>query len=470
MPNFREYNQAQSCFTLIHPLSLLEEDHAAKIINKVVELLDIIEIINEYKEEGNPPYHPRMMLKVLFYSYYIGAMSCRKIWDNLKYRADFIYLSGNQVPDFRTINDFRKRHIKVLPNIFSQIVHLCSQLEMIDFKYLAIDGQKIKANANYRKSKNKERLEKSIDRVSKGLKKIIEKEISEDFPEAIKNKREKKLRIKMKGLEELKKELEEIKDKNVTINQTDKDAVVMRHKDGRSMPSYNHVSAVDGKYNVTVAVKTKDELDEPDDLFTLLEKSKENAYKNKVENVLADSAFCDYNALEKIENMEENFLIPDTRFAVTENENSCRGKYDKSNFKFNEEGKLICPEGIEMSFKGTCHFKDGHTTKVFECLCGNSCINHDKCSKCKKRTVSIDSREVYREKMREKLRSDNGREIYMKRQGIVEPGHGDDQKNKGWTQHHLRGLSKAGLEFMLIRIGSNIGKIIKYKRRELLTI
>ena len=70
--------------------------------------------------------------------------------------------------------------------------------------------------------------------------------------------------------------------------------------------------------------------------------------------------------------------------------------------------------------------------------------------------------------MREKLRSDNGREVYMSRQGIVEPVHGDDQKNKGWRQHHMRGLAKASLEFMLIRIGSNLGKIARYRARELL--
>ena len=54
----------------------------------------------------------------------------------------------------------------------------------------------------------------------------------------------------------------------------------------------------------------------------------------------------------------------------------------------------------------------------------------------------------------------------MKRQGIVESTHGDDQKNKGWRQHHLRGKAKAALEFMLIRIGSNMGKIARYRAEE----
>jgi hypothetical protein len=70
--------------------------------------------------------------------------------------------------------------------------------------------------------------------------------------------------------------------------------------------------------------------------------------------------------------------------------------------------------------------------------------------------------------MREKLSSEAGREMYMKRQGTVEPVHGDDQKNKGWIQHHLRGLEKAAGEFLLIRIATNLGKIVKFRSSELL--
>ena len=72
--------------------------------------------------------------------------------------------------------------------------------------------------------------------------------------------------------------------------------------------------------------------------------------------------------------------------------------------------------------------------------------------------------------MREKLRSDHGHETYMKRQGIVEPIHGDDQKNKGWTQHHLRGKTKAALEFMLVRIATNLGKIVRYRAMRLMAV
>ena len=70
--------------------------------------------------------------------------------------------------------------------------------------------------------------------------------------------------------------------------------------------------------------------------------------------------------------------------------------------------------------------------------------------------------------MRDKLKSDKGRGIYMKRQGLAEPIHGDDQKNKGWIQHHLRGLKKATGEFLLMRIATNLGIIVKHRSKEVL--
>ena len=120
-----------------------------------------------------------MMLKVLFYSYYLGIHSCRKMWDALKKRADFIFLSGDQLPDFRTLNDFRLRHIDEIPDIFSQVVMLCESLGMIGFENLAIDGQKIQANANFSKTYNKERFENRYNIVKEGIKKLLVEEIED---------------------------------------------------------------------------------------------------------------------------------------------------------------------------------------------------------------------------------------------------------------------------------------------------
>jgi len=470
MPTFKDYDQSQAVFRDIRPLDLLEEDHPARVIDRGVELLDLQELYGEYGEEGKPAYNPRMMLKVLFYSYYAGLMSCRKMWDGLKQRADFIFLSGDQVPDFRTLNTFRSRHIAILPKLFAQIVMLCVKVGMVDFRHLAIDGQRIQADASYRRSKTRKRVKASYDRVCEGIARLLEKEPNEEFTEEKKGERVERLRRQEKQLLGLKKMLEGLADEEATINMTDPEAPVMKHKDGRKLPSYNHQSATDGKYGVVCAVATRDEVDVSPHLFELVDQARENT-KQAHEAVMADPAFCDYEALRKIsEERNEEYFLPDKLFEHTEGSEEGRGAYDNTRFKRQEDGSLICPQGKPM--RPTCvqHFNDGHTVSRYEGTACSSCSVRDKCTKGERRTVAIDSRQVFREAMREKLRSDRGREIYMKRQGIAEPLHGDDQKNRGWKQHHLRGLSKTSLEFVLIRIATNLGKIVRYRAAEIMAL
>jgi len=467
MPPFRNYNQSQGVFRDIRPNELLEPNHPARVIDKVVEMLDLREIYADYAEEGNSPYHPLMMMKVLFYAYYRGLMSCREIWDGLRERADFIFLSGDQVPDFRTINDFRTRHSAVLPKLFSQIVMLCVELDMVDFQHLAIDGQRIKANANYTRSKNRQRTRQSYKRVKEAITRVLSKPVNEDFTEEKKEKRLGKLERQRESLLKLKKSLEALEDEEATVNMTDADAKVMKHKDGRSLPSYNNQSAVDGKLGVVCAVATSDELDQAEDLFALVDQAKENTGQGH-KNVLADPAFCSYESLKEVacEGREEYFM-PDKLFEGSER--GSRGKYDKDNFQ--QKGRLvICPEGKPLQLKTVNTYEDGHTQSIYEGRECDSCRKRGKCTKGRKRTIAVDSREPFREMMREKLRSDYGHETYMKRQGIVEPVHGDDQKNRGWTQHHLRGKSKAALEFMLVRIATNLGKIVRYRGMRLMAL
>ena len=203
------------------------------------------------------------------------------------------------------------------------------------------------------------------------------------------------------------------------------------------------------------------------DLFSLVDRAKENAGQGH-QNVLADPGFCDYQRLKQAEcEREEEYYLPDRRFEVTEDGATSRGKYDSSNFE-KKDGKVFCPEGKLMELKTVTSLGEGDTVSTYEGQECESCPQREKCTKGKKRTIKIDSREPFRERMREKLRSDHGRETYMKRQGIAEPVHGDDQQNKGWRQHHLRGKAKATLEFMLVRIATNLGKIVRYRAKEVM--
>jgi len=205
-------------------------------------------------------------------------------------------------------------------------------------------------------------------------------------------------------------------------------------------------------------------------MFELVDEAKANTGEAH-EAVLADPAFCDYAALQTAEEeREEEYFLPDARLQSERAGEAAEGRYARERFRKTKSGKLICPAGRPMTLKRVEPHEDGHTVSVWE---GNGCEEcplRQHCTKANRRTLSIDSREDYRDRMRKKLRSDRGRETYMKRQGIAEPLHGDDQKNRGWRQHHLRGISRAAAEFILMRVGTNLRKIVRYRAAEVLAL
>lgn len=466
--NFRPYDQKQDFFVTVSKKAFLDAEHPAAVIDRIVERLDLKGVYTEYSKEGNPSYHPKMMLKVLFYAYYCGIMSCRTIWDQVTHRADFIYLAAGQVPNFRTINSFRLRHLERLPGLFTQIVYLCGTLGLIGFEHLAIDGQKIEANASFRRSKNLKQIKSEYEKMKQGLEKLLVKEVREVFPEEEKqHKRKERLEKQMEELASFQKELEQLDDEDARMNMTDRDAKVMRHKDGTSTPSYTHQSAVDDAFGVVTAVQTTCGNDRPEDLLPLVDESNKNSGKSH-KAVTADCGFCDYSILEEVQTeREEDFYIPDRRYESDKKGCTKKRQYVLADFHEIEGGGYLCPAGTEMEYKGISTLNKHQMHHYIGTGC-DLCEQRDLCTKGKKRHLYINVREPWRKKMREKLSCDEGREIYMKRQGTVEPVHGDDQKNKGWIQHHLRGLKKAEAEFLLIRIATNLGKIVKFRTCEML--
>jgi transposase len=459
-------SQDQSFFVAIVKEKFLEVGHPAAILDLVVERLDLNEIYEYYSYKGNQPYHPKMMLKILFYAYYAGIMSCRTIWDAVANRSDFIYLAAGQVPNFRTINDFRLRHIEALPNLFAQIVLMCKELDMIGFEFMAVDGQKIHANASYRNSKNLKGLKKEYAKLKEGLNKLLATEINEHFSAESKDKKVSRLNKKLNNLKSFQETLEKLGDDEKRMNMVDPDAPVMAHKNGRKLPSYTHQTAVDGKLGISTAVQTTQNNDLSKDLLPIVDQSIQNTGK-KHANVLADCGFCDYNILQELEETrEENFLVPDQKFASLGKEQ--KGKFSIDKFLKNKDGKYECPAGQAMEYKETKNFKDGHTLDVYQGTACAQCSLKNKCTDAKNRRIHFDSRIPFRDRMRAKLLTEKGRESYSKRQFLSEAVHGDDQKNKGWIQHHLRSLEKASAEFILLRIATNLGKMIKYRDNEIL--
>ena len=148
---------------LLLPAALQEwlpDDHLAYFISDVVDQLDMSEVTARYERErrGGPPYHPRMMVKVLLYGYCVGVASSRRIAQGLHEDIAFRVLAANNTPDFRTISDFRKDNLDALSGLFVQVLALCQQAGLVKLGHVALDGTKVKANASKHKAMSYQRM------------------------------------------------------------------------------------------------------------------------------------------------------------------------------------------------------------------------------------------------------------------------------------------------------------------------
>ncbi len=130
---FRPFDPEQMFLMPASMRDWLPANHLAYFISDVVEQLDLSAIMQRYtyEERGYPPYHPEMMVKVLLYAYCVGVPSSRKIAKRLEEDIAFRVLAANNTPDFRTISDFRKDHLKSLSSLFLQVLKLCQKAGLV---------------------------------------------------------------------------------------------------------------------------------------------------------------------------------------------------------------------------------------------------------------------------------------------------------------------------------------------------
>ncbi|MDP2069544.1 MAG: transposase [Lutibacter sp.] len=146
--NFKHYNQQQ---TILLPYSfedLIPEKHPVRVVNQVVESLNIEPLLKAYSKEGNPGYHLKMLLKVMLYAYMTNVYSSRKIVLALRENINFMWLSSITIVDHNIINRFRSNKLKdSFKDIFKQVVMMLASEGLITLKQLYTEGTKIEAQA-----------------------------------------------------------------------------------------------------------------------------------------------------------------------------------------------------------------------------------------------------------------------------------------------------------------------------------
>src|SRR6266705_1091475 len=173
---------------LLLPPSLrdwLPEDHLVYCVSDVVDELDlsVIESVYEEEDRGQPPYHPRMMTKILVYGYCVGVFSSRRIQKRLEEDVAFRVLAAGNQPDFRTISDFRKLHLQALEELFQQVLRLVLEMGALKLGRVALDGSKVKANASKHKAMSYGRMEETEKRLREEVQELLEQAETADAEE-----------------------------------------------------------------------------------------------------------------------------------------------------------------------------------------------------------------------------------------------------------------------------------------------
>ncbi len=182
---FRTYLPEQD---LLLPPSLREwlpDNHLAYFVSDVVDQLDLSAIESVYEEEdrGQPPYHPRMMTKILVYGYCMGIFSSRRIQKRLVEDVAFRVLAAGNEPDFRTISDFRKLHLEALEELFEQMLRLALETGTLKLGRVALDGSKVKANASKHKAMSYGRMKEIEKRLREEVRKLMKQAEAADEEE-----------------------------------------------------------------------------------------------------------------------------------------------------------------------------------------------------------------------------------------------------------------------------------------------
>jgi transposase len=338
---------------------------------------------------------------------------------------------------------------------------------MVGLGHIAFDGTKLKANASVKQTREKESLEKEMGKVKEEIGKLLlraeEVDASEDFlygedndgsgiPDEIKDRE-----YRLKKLEEAKKQLEE--ERLSKVNVTDTDARLMQDSKKVIQPGYNGQIGVDAKEQVIIAADITQEATDHYQLEPMVEQAEENL-EQLPEQISADAGYSSYDNLEYVEEKEVDGYIPDNKLESLNEKEESEKRYDKSNFVYDEEaGQYICPEGKHLVSHSKIE-KKGREVTVYRGTDCEGCPVRKKCTKTQARTITRDGREPLQEKMREKLRSEEGKKIYQMRSYTVEPVFGNIKWNRRRLMMSMRGKRKVKGEFLLMCLAHNIGKII----------
>lgn len=496
-------------FLTVNPNEDIAENDPVRVVDAIVEGLDLKDFKKLYMEKGRCPYHPKMMLKLILYAYMNNIYSCRKIEKAVQRDIHYIWLAAQERPDFVTINRFRNRVKKEINNIFTQVVLVLADQGFITLDVEYIDGTKIESKANkytfvWRKTveKNRAKLQEKIRVLLGQIDDVIAQDKAAetdkvDFtPETLtslitelqaslsseptptdkghkKQQREKKKQIKelekhRDKLGEYDGRLEQIGERN-SMSKTDPDATFMRMKEdamnnGQTKPGYNLQISAENQFITDFAL-----FPNPTDTLTLIPffNSFLDRYGHLPQTAVADSGYGSEENYRFMDDAGMEAYVKYNRFHLEQRPRYKPNPFHHDNFHYNaDEDYYVCPMGQHMTRVGTSHSKtaSGYRSENARYRAQNckGCPLRCLCYKAKddRRTIEVNHRlNEYKRKARELLTSEEG----IKRRGrrCIEPEavFGQMKFNMAYRRFRHFGKDKVTMDFAFFAIAFNIKKL-----------
>jgi len=443
--------------------SAIAKDSFVRVVDAFVDSIDLKSFgfaHVECKEEGRPPYHPAILLKLYLYGYHYGIRTTRKLEREAQTNMECMWLLMGLRPKYKTIADFRKDHSKAFREVFRRFVWLLKQWNLVEGQTIAIDSFKIRASNSLKKNFNEKKLRhhlEYIDNQIRNYEEQLERNDQEEERKEIESKIEER-KEKRSGYEKIRQDLKASGEDQISITDPDSRAVVLL----RNIVNvgYNIQASSDAKHKMLVEYDTGS----VNDTHALAPMAIQTKEMLQVEHmtVLADKG---YHTGEQIEQCGLNnittFVSPR---ASSSHEN---GLYPISVFTYYaKEDEYICPEGNVLKSNGRWHHhNDGKNVKSayrFQRYTTSAC------KQCKSRiycTSSRNGRYIDRSEYAEALESNTKRvlsnpEYYRQRQQITEHQFGTLKRQRGFTHTNVRGKEKVLGEIGLMFTGYNLKRCI----------
>lgn len=497
MAKYKPLNENQMVMLPISLQDQLVPGTLEYTINRLVdENIDLSVFDARYKndETGAAAIHPRILLKVILLGYAKGMISSRQIERACQENILFIALSYGYAPDHSTIAAFVSSMQKEISSIFSDILTVCEELDLLGGTHFSLDGVKLSANVSKEWSGTLEELKRKRDKLQEKLKRVMEEHAQADKHPQVEierqQKRERRFQLQVERLNEFLKDRQPKRGsdgKEIQSNAVDNESVKMPTSHG-VLQGYNAQALVDSKHQVILAAEAFASQDH-ENLKPMVEGAKKNAVaigKDETwfqgKQLTADPNYHSLNSLQVCRDEKIDAYIPDIQYRTRDPRFAEQGRFQQrpdarpslftvSDFSFDPDKQVYrCPNGKEL----TCHARnqvnrhrtyDLYHARPEDCA---ACPLKARCLKkadtvCRNLSIQVASQSPNLiDEMKARIDSEEGKRIYGRRLGIVEPVFANICVQKRMHRFTLRSKRKVDVQWRLFALVHNIGKIYTF--------